>query len=152
MSVALCAHPVLPCEDALSEQEGPGTGRWSTPITPNFGRSTSASNMKIIDALAERSKAVAQGAIPKGRGFEPHSCHCPALFDLRRQACPMLSKLGTQIRHFSPNFYPKFYSTIYIGCKKLSLSLSLSLSLAYIDTCGIRTHAGRPHRLSRPTL
>ena len=27
------------------------------------------------DSLAERSKAVAQGAIPKGRGFEPHSCH-----------------------------------------------------------------------------
>ena len=27
------------------------------------------------DALAERSKAVAQGAIPKGRGFEPHRCH-----------------------------------------------------------------------------
>ena len=28
------------------------------------------------DSLAERSKAVAQGAIPKGRGFEPHSCQC----------------------------------------------------------------------------
>ena len=27
------------------------------------------------DSLAERSKAVAQGAIPKGRGFEPHRCH-----------------------------------------------------------------------------
>ena len=27
------------------------------------------------DSLAERSKAVARGAIPKGRGFEPHSCH-----------------------------------------------------------------------------
>ena len=26
------------------------------------------------DSLAERSKAVAQGAIPQGRGFEPHSC------------------------------------------------------------------------------
>ena len=27
------------------------------------------------DSLAERSKALAQGASPKGRGFEPHSCH-----------------------------------------------------------------------------
>ena len=27
------------------------------------------------DTLAEQSKAVAQGAIPKGRGFEPHRCH-----------------------------------------------------------------------------
>ena len=25
--------------------------------------------------MAERSKAVAQGAIPKGRGLEPHRCH-----------------------------------------------------------------------------
>ena len=31
--------------------------------------------IKLMDALAERSKAVAQGAIPKGRRFEPHSCH-----------------------------------------------------------------------------
>ena len=31
--------------------------------------------MHAKDSLAERSKAVAQGAIPKGRGFEPHSCH-----------------------------------------------------------------------------
>ena len=29
----------------------------------------------LQDSLAERSKAVAQGAIPQGRGFEPHSCH-----------------------------------------------------------------------------
>ena len=32
------------------------------------------------DSLAERSKAVAQGAIPQGRGFEPHSCHYWHLF------------------------------------------------------------------------
>ena len=31
------------------------------------------------DNLAERSKAVAQGAIPKWRGFEPHSCHFSAI-------------------------------------------------------------------------
>ena len=28
-----------------------------------------------MDSVAERSKAVAQGAIPQGRGFEPHHCH-----------------------------------------------------------------------------
>ena len=32
-------------------------------------------NANLDDGLAERSKAVAQGAIPKGRGFEPHRCH-----------------------------------------------------------------------------
>ena len=34
----------------------------------------------VQDSLAERSKAVAQGAIPKGRGFEPHSCHLDDAF------------------------------------------------------------------------
>ena len=28
-----------------------------------------------MDSVAERSKAVAQGAIPQGRGFETHRCH-----------------------------------------------------------------------------
>ena len=37
----------------------------------------------IKDALAERSKAVAQGTIPKGRGLEPH----------RRQILNMISCL-----------------------------------------------------------
>ena len=46
------------------------------------------------DALADQSKAVAQGAIPKGRGFEPHSCHMrralalPSLHDGRAAKFP----------------------------------------------------------------
>ena len=36
------------------------------------------------DSLAERSKAVAQGAIPKGRGFKPHSCHLGFAWRLHR--------------------------------------------------------------------
>ena len=31
--------------------------------------------MAVNDALAEQSKAVAQGAIPQGCGLEPHNCH-----------------------------------------------------------------------------
>ena len=31
--------------------------------------------MLCIDSLAEWSKALAPGASPQGRGFEPHSCH-----------------------------------------------------------------------------
>ena len=34
-------------------------------------------------SLAEQPKAVAQGAIPKGRGFEPHSCQFLLLSDDR---------------------------------------------------------------------
>ena len=37
--------------------------------------------MLCYGSLAERSKAVAQGAIPKGRGFEPHSCQFLLLSD-----------------------------------------------------------------------
>ena len=39
------------------------------------------------DSLAERSKAVAQGAIPKWRGIEPHSCHfsCMCNYALRQR-------------------------------------------------------------------
>ena len=32
----------------------------------------------LTDALAERSKAVAQGAIPQGRGLQPHRRHASA--------------------------------------------------------------------------
>ena len=39
------------------------------------GDVTGEGDVGCHDSLAERSKAVAQGAIPKGRGFEPHSCH-----------------------------------------------------------------------------
>ena len=32
-------------------------------------------SMDTQDSLAEWCKALAQGASPQGRGFEPHSCH-----------------------------------------------------------------------------
>ena len=34
------------------------------------------------DSLAEWSKALASGASPQGRGFEPHSCHFSCLLFL----------------------------------------------------------------------
>ena len=34
------------------------------------------------DSLAEWSKALASGASPQGRGFEPHSCHLCILFPI----------------------------------------------------------------------
>ena len=39
------------------------------------GAVTGEGDVGCHDSLAERSKAVAQGAIPKGRGFEPHRRH-----------------------------------------------------------------------------
>ena len=53
------------------------------------------------DSLAERSKAVAQGAIPKGRGFEPHSCHFPDSFLPRDSAGDLVSARSDESLQFS---------------------------------------------------
>ena len=46
-----------------------------TPLFDFARLRTQVISFHLKDALAERSKAVAQGAIPKGRGFEPHRRH-----------------------------------------------------------------------------
>ena len=38
------------------------------------------------DSLAERSKALAPGASPQGRGFEPHSCHARQIVEPKHAA------------------------------------------------------------------
>ena len=38
-------------------------------------RNDGAIDILLQDSLAEWSKALAPGASPQGRGFEPHSCH-----------------------------------------------------------------------------
>ena len=53
--------------------------RWDSSPGPTSACETRPSallqQIGVVDSLAEPSKAVAQGAIPKGRGLEPHSCH-----------------------------------------------------------------------------
>ncbi len=46
------------------------------------------------DSLAEWSKALAQGASPQGRGFEPHSCHF--LLEQPDVQCVMSARGGKQ--------------------------------------------------------
>ena len=53
------------------------------------------------DSLAEWSKALASGASPQGRGFEPHSCHF--VNPLPGQHRPRKTN-GENAR--DPNFYP----------------------------------------------
>ena len=50
------------------------------------------------DSLAEWSKALASGASPQGRGFEPHSCH----FQLRLR---FLARPGTSRQHPRPTMF-----------------------------------------------
>ena len=45
------------------------------------------------DSLAERSNAVVTGAIPKGRGLEPHSCHRQSLGRLSVNFCDCCANL-----------------------------------------------------------
>ena len=49
------------------------------------------------DTLAERSKALAQGASPQGRGFEPHRCHVCTMF---------IEGPGTYVLSWTP-YHPK---------------------------------------------
>ena len=54
--------------------------------------------LSIRDTSAERSKAVAQGAIPKGRGLEPHRCH----FDeVACQATPVNLRTCDEVKHLT---------------------------------------------------
>ena len=45
-------------------------------LTIKFKRNQEENTSRDTDSLAEWSKALASGASPQGRGFEPHSCHC----------------------------------------------------------------------------
>ena len=51
------------------------------------------------DSLAEWSKALAQGASPQGRGFEPHSCHYCSSFSLYVELLHRLA--GWLARHYA---------------------------------------------------
>ena len=100
--------------------------------------------------MAEGSKALASGASPQGRGFEPHSCHFH-WFDLQQfqqhllRAAPSLNcnlirhaplspVFAALLRHpprtsFSPTLSNPRPSTCAMSLLAVSLSLSLSLSL-----------------------
>ena len=79
------------------------------------------------DTLAERSKAVAQGAIPKGRGFEPNRCH---FLGLRRDFC-----LVTLASANKPQGQPEAIETLPAAlappCANASLSPSFSSALMF---------------------
>ncbi len=50
------------------------------------------------DSLAEWSKALASGASPQGRGFEPHSCQLGVVPNPESRKCTQIS-----FRHFAQN-------------------------------------------------
>ena len=51
---------------------------------PFISQSQRQRRLGMQDSLAEWSKALAQGASPQGRGFEPHSCHIVAFLPMSR--------------------------------------------------------------------
>ena len=54
------------------------------------------------DSLAERSKAVAQGAIPQGRGFVPHSCHL--LIEQKSKRSGSCAEMSSRLHPGTNNF------------------------------------------------
>ena len=111
------------------------------------------------DSLAEWSKALAQGASPQGRGFEPHSCHWWRRgFLLRRAhvAKPVVRNDGAHgvvVSHplsmrealGSIPSVSRFYVGTFVGfcnsrgCRHTALFVN--------DSCGVRTHALADWRL-----
>jgi hypothetical protein len=57
--------------------------------------------LDLQDSLAEWSKALASGASPQGRGFEPHSCHMKNHVLRGGTISPLLSKHKDTNRLFS---------------------------------------------------
>ena len=71
-----------------------GTKRLGTPRNPLceqvIGIALECNTRYVLvshDSLAEWSKALASGASPQGRGFEPHSCHCSTSARLAYHMC-----------------------------------------------------------------
>ena len=70
------------------------------------------------DSLAEWSKALASGASPQGRGFEPHSCHFPSALMSHSHTSPFLR--GCVLRTSHPN-------CIFFAMVRTSLAIDFSM-------------------------
>ena len=75
-----------------------------------------------IDSLAEWSKALASGASPQGRGFEPHSCHAIArdrrAWPLRVFLLPLefvFARMDLRIAFFFPHIWCYFFPSMCIS-------------------------------------
>ena len=115
-------------------------------------------SIAVRDIVAEWSKALAQGASPQGRGFEPHSCHCIArglLFGLRSSE-PMGHTdraHGVVVSHplsmrealGSIPSVSKFDLGIFVAFGKPHACQYTALFVN--DSCGVRTHALADWRL-----
>ena len=73
MGVKPATLPLMHCQVAAG-----GAGPTAAPECANRHAKVTA-GVAIPNDLAERSKVVVTGAIPKGRGLEPHSCYRQSL-------------------------------------------------------------------------
>ena len=70
--------PALGLSSGLGERRGLAvSSAWPAQKAEESHEAASTFLLVLLasDSLTEWSKAVAPGAIPKGRGLEPHSCH-----------------------------------------------------------------------------
>ncbi len=64
---------------------------------PSYGERARLRQAHAQDSLAEWSKALAPGASPQGRGFEPHSCHFARLACVRARPRSVNETLRAQL-------------------------------------------------------
>ena len=104
------------------------------------------------DSLAEWSKALAPGASPQGRGFEPHSCHCSdvssgspvgkpvgvsrTLGGSRARRCS-LARARWRRRKHAPQAYLAMFSDIsgdhHCECLRTNLDCNTAIYCCYAD-------------------
>ena len=73
------------------------------------------------DSLAEWSKALAQGASPQGRGFEPHSCHFPSRGNAGLGAQPDMRTCGDIPRELRIHAWAMATRAANVSCPRVRL-------------------------------
>ena len=87
-SQARCCCAISPWQShGCKRQEAPGQDGSTSPNDALASRS-------IQDSLAEWSKALASGASPQGREFEPHSCHLSRYLACLTPVMPRINRPG----------------------------------------------------------
>ena len=116
------------CFAVVLAEKGGSIGNFSAPV--------------CYDSLAEWSKVLASGASPKGRGFEPHSCHF-IFIQVAADGHECAGGKGTTARGFEPlraepNGFRAHHldHSVTLSMSFLLLGMSTSTILDAFEKCG----------------
>ena len=140
-----CGNPMLIIDIIRNSLHTPRGGLASYKGLPHLLPHLFNQHIHAMDSLAEWSKALAPGASPQGRGFEPHSCHfgkqrfffcVNAWVMFRRSACVTFP---TRVPSISTNDKS---ADVFPGIRSASVAMVVTLSARWRgerrmkDRCG----------------